>query len=258
MELAELLLSLIQRRLKIHHYRMYMSSQRFRVFSQLRALENFVKAKLVTIHPNPGPHSRDKTEEGKERRRERRYEKRKEKRKQKKEAKEKQDEEKKKREEKHIRIAGIATWNVQRMSLGTRNRRKAKSVATYTSRQGWDATLLTEVRAEGNGKIWMGEEDERVVIVYAQRAAIMLRGRILDAWIEEGQLVKYSNRSIAVKAMNMILISTYQPVHRGNINLEVEQAKEELKILTKWADKDNVLIVGGDFNAHVGADEDRP
>ena len=250
-----MLLSLIQQRLKIHHYRMYMSSQRFRVFSQLRALENFVKAKLVTIHPNPGPHSRDKTEEGKERRRERRYEKRKEKRKQKKEAKEKQDEEKKKREEKHIRIA---TWNVQRMSLGTRNRRKAKSVATYASKQGWDATLLTEVRAEGNGKIWMGEEDERVVIVYAQRAAIMLRGRILDAWIEEGQLVKYSNRSIAVKAMNMILISTYQPVHRGNNELEVEQAKEELKILTKWADKDDVLIVGGDFNAHVGADEDRP
>ena len=67
-----------------------------------------IKIKLQTIHPNPGP--RNKTEEAKKKRREKRYQRRNERRRLKKEAKEK--------------IIRVATWNVQRMSLGTRNKTK--------------------------------------------------------------------------------------------------------------------------------------
>ena len=77
---------------------------------------SLVKIQLRTIHPNPGP--RDKTEEGKRRRRERRYERRKEK-------KLVKEQERRRREN----IVNITTWNVQKMSLGGRNLRKAKDIA---------------------------------------------------------------------------------------------------------------------------------
>ena len=83
--------------------------------SSLNIVRGEIKLKLLTIHPNPGPRGRDKSDEGKKARRERRYKKRIEKR--------------------TVRPKGsendieIITWNVQRMSLGTANKRKMRMVA---------------------------------------------------------------------------------------------------------------------------------
>ena len=112
--------------------------------SSQRSVDNYIKDSLVTIHPNPGP--RDKTKEGKRRRREYRSNKRKEK-------KNKKQEEKLKQEEEKQKTLKIATWNVQRMSLGTRNKRKAKAVAEFARKEEWDIILLSEVRAESNGTV---------------------------------------------------------------------------------------------------------
>ena len=60
----------------------------------------------------------------------------------------------------------VVTWNVQRMSLGRRKKRKARAVAEYARRNGWEIVLLTEVWAENSGVDWMGEDEERVVFVY--------------------------------------------------------------------------------------------
>ena len=59
----------------------------------------------------------------------------------------------------------VVTWNVQRMSLGTRKKRKARAVAEYARRSGWEIVLLSEVWAERSGVDWLGEEEERVVFV---------------------------------------------------------------------------------------------
>ena len=50
----------------------------------------------------------------------------------------------------------VVTWNVQRMSLGGRWKRKAREVAKYASECKWDVVLLNEVRSEGRS-VWMGE-----------------------------------------------------------------------------------------------------
>ena len=47
------------------------------------------------------------------------------------------------------------------------------------------------------------------------------------------------------------------PVWRGNNDAEIEIAREDLKEHIEWANKNEVLIVGGDFNAHIGENEDR-
>jgi hypothetical protein len=52
-------------------------------------------------------------------------------------------------------------------------------------------------------------------------------------------------------------VATYQLVYRGNNDEVIEATKEELKLLAKQASKDDVLIIGGDYNAHIGGGEGR-
>ena len=251
-EIAELSLPLSTCRHKFHHAETLKSSQVLvRIISLFlresqRLSTVLVKIHLQTIHPNPGP--RNKSEEAKKLRRERRYEKR----------KQKKEEKNREKQDTKDKIVNISTWNVQRMSLGTRNKRKAKSVAEYARKKKWDAVLLSEVRSENRGTTWLGGEETLTAIIHTQKAAILLRGRLLEKWSEGGQLVKYAERSIAVKCGDIVLISTYMPVFRGNNEIEIIQAREDLKNLSQWAHKDEILIIGGDFNAHVGGGEERP
>ena len=205
----------------------------------LRALIAVIKYKLQTIHPNPGP----RNEEGRRRRTERRKKKRVEKRLKKQEAKEKS--------------ILVVTWNVQRMSLGTRNKRKAKSVAELAKKENWDIVLLSEVRAERNGVVWIGEGEDLTAIVFCKRAGILIRGHMLRKWGEGGQSVEFKERAIQIRINEFVFVSTYQPVYRGGNDVELEQAKAEVKELAGKARREDVLVIGGDFNAHVGGGEDR-
>ena len=69
---------------------------------------------------------------------------------------------------------------------------------------------------------------------------------------------KQSERSVSVKMDGTVLTATYQPVYTGNNEAEIEVAKDVLLEHTKWAKKEEILLVGGDFNAHVGGGEVRP
>ena len=208
-----------------------------------RRREREIEINLQTIHPNPGP--RDKTEEGKRARRERRKEKRNEKRR----ARINTTSQKS--------LLNVITWNVQRVSLRQRNRRRLREIAEKANKNNWDAVLLSEVNGEGQGTIWLGEDEKLIAIVHTNKAAILLRGQTLQAWCEQGQITKHSQRSISIKTMGHSLTSTYLPVWRGNNEAEIEEAKEDLRLHIQWANKDEVLIVGGDFNAHIGGNEDR-
>lgn len=203
--------------------------------------EGEIKWRLETIHPNPGP--RDKTAEGLRSRRERRYKKRKEKRSANDKTKEHLD---------------IITWNVQRMSLGTFNKRKAKSVATIAEKNNWDSVLLSEVRASRNGVEWLGENDNLTAIIHSTRAGILLRGELLKLWCKEGQKKRQDERTVSVKMDRTVLVSTYQPVYVGNNEAEIEEAKQILLQHKQWAAREDILVIGGDFNAHIGGGENRP
>ena len=178
------------------------------VFRQVRA---YVAWRLRSIHPNPGPRRRDKSDEAKKARRERRKVGRQERK------------ERKKRESQvgDRREMVVATWNVQRMSLKSREKRKAREVAAYVKECGWDVVLLSEVLAEGEGVVWMGEEEERVAFVHSERAGVLLRGDVLQAWCEEGVVKKFSKRHVSVKVKGVVLTATYLPVRMGGNAMEV-------------------------------------
>lgn len=213
---------------------------------ELRCLVNFIKFKLSTIHPNPGP-GRDKTEEGRKRRRERRYQKRKDNR----EARLRR-EDRKSAKKKYT----IVTWNVQRMTLRDYHKRKAKRVAEYVRNQKWDAVLLSEVLADKPGVVWLGDGRDLTAIVHSEKAGVLLQGELLEGWNRGGQKKMISERSVSVNVNGMVLTATYLPVFIGTNNEQIDNAKDILAKHVKWSKKEEIRIGGGDFNAHVGSDEE--
>ena len=216
------------------------------ILGLLRMLREHVEAvvaiRLRSIHPNPGPGGRDKSERGRAERMARKRATRESKR----QARTGQEQGGGKEE------INVVAWNVQRMSLTDRRREKARGVVEYARRCRWDAVLLSEVRAERGGVVWMGDEEERVVIVHSEKAGVLLRGELVRRWCEEGMVHRLSGRTVSVKVRGMVLVATYLPVSGSGNAEEVEEELEVLGSHVSWAKESEVLVVGGDFNAHVG------
>ena len=208
-----------------------------------------IRWRLQSIHPNPGP--RDKSDEAKRLRRE----KRKDARIRKRERRSLQREEEASGRKKEEMV--VVTWNVQWMSLRGMWKRKAKSVAKMAHERKWDVVLLSEVRADGEGVMWMGQDEELVTVVHSEKAAVLLRGESLKRWCEGGQKKKMSRRSVAVKVDGVVLVSVYMPVS-GSEETTIEEAKEAVVEQVMWAEREEILVVGGDMNAHVGSGSQRP
>ena len=105
--------------------------------------------------------------------------------------------------------------------------------------------------------VWLGQGDEGVVVVHLERAGVMMTGEVLKAWSEGGMKKKMGKRTVSVKARGLQFTSTYQPVWYGNNRLEVEEEKEVLAEHVRWKGKGEILVVGGDYNAHVGGGRGR-
>ena len=81
----------------------------------------------------------------------------------------------------------VVTWNLQRVSLREQNRGRLRRVAEWVEKRGWEVVLVTELFGEGEGVIWIGENEHRTALVHGRKAWVLLRGTALLRWIEEGQ-----------------------------------------------------------------------
>ena len=211
-----------------------------------------IRMRLQTIHPNPGPRNRQgRSDEDRRKRREKRKERRKRNSDRKKERK-RQERSGKVKEE-----LRVVTWNVQGMSLRGMWKRKAKTVARMAMEQEWDAVMLTEIRADDEGVVWLGQDEELAALVHSEKAAILLRGELLKRWCEGGQKKKLSERVVSVKVDGVVLVSVYMPVWSARRREEIEAVREAVVEQAGWADREEVLVIGGDWNAHVGNDNAR-
>ena len=50
----------------------------------------------------------------------------------------------------------VVTWNVMRLSVRETNRRRLRSVAERVRQERWEMVLLTELRADEEGMVWLG------------------------------------------------------------------------------------------------------
>jgi hypothetical protein len=48
-----------------------------------------------------------------------------------------------------------------------------RSVASFAEKEKWDVFLLTEVRADRNGVVWLGENNNLVAVIHSEKAAVL-------------------------------------------------------------------------------------
>ena len=108
--------------------------------------------------------------------------------------------------------------------------------------------MLTEVWAENSGVDWMGEGG---ICVFGESGSYDEGGGV-----EEGMCQKVDRRTVSVKVSGFVFTTTYMLVQVAG-NEEIEAAFEVLAVHVGWKRGDEVNVVGGDFNAHVGRDETR-
>ena len=46
--------------------------------------------------------------------------------------------------------------------------------------------------------VWLGEDEERVVLIHGKKAGVMLRGEAQEKWVEGGQQKWFGERVVAV------------------------------------------------------------
>ena len=59
-------------------------------------------------------------------------------------------------------------------------------MAERVRQEKWEMVQLTELRADEDGVVWLGEGEERVVLIHGKKAGVMLRGEALEKWVEGG------------------------------------------------------------------------
>ena len=140
---------------------------------------------------------------------------------------------------------------MRRMSVREANRRKLREVAERVVGEGWEVVLLSELREDGEGVVWLGEGEREVVLVHGRKAGIMLWGAALGLWVEEGQQKWLGERVVAVVLGGLRLVSVYQPSW-GADREGMERCRRDMGSQVAAGGRES-LVMGGDFNANVGA-----
>ena len=144
-----------------------------------------------------------------------------------------------------------------KMTMREQNRERMRTVVTNIQKHGWEVVLMTEITSlEEEGVIWMGEAAKLIFIINSKHSAILLRGRALNEWLEGGQKKWMTKRTTAAKVGEICLASVYQP-HSGHNAEEIEEYRGEIEEHIERSGPEEVLVVGGDHNAHVGRGEER-
>ena len=135
------------------------------------------------------------------------------------------------------------------------NRDRLRRILYEIGRQGWEIVLMTEIRADEKGEVWLGGDEERVAVIHSERAAIVLRGQALEEWIGEGQRKWLEERVVTVVLGGMRLVSVYQPIW-GTDEGALEGCRGEIERQVEMGGSEK-LVIGGDFNASVGRNQFR-
>ena len=100
----------------------------------------------------------------------------------------------------------------------------------------------------------MGGANDPIALVHSQKAGVLLRGGILERWTNQGQKKWMLERTTAVAVNNMRLVAVYQPIWSGGQGQEhIKQNRTEVEEQIGSGNGGELLIIGGDHNAHIGA-----
>ena len=104
---------------------------------------------------------------------------------------------------------------------------------------------MTEVTAETRGVIWMGDDNNKISIIHHEKTTIILRGEMLNRWIEGKQVKIFSEITTSIKIGKLRLISAYQPLwEHGREEIELFRSHLENE-LTSSNSRESLIIRGG-------------
>ena len=104
------------------------------------------------------------------------------------------------------------TWNLQGISTRDQNRSLLRIAVEHARQQKWKAVMISEIRSEQEGIIWLGDKPNQAVVIHSQKCGVLLLNDLLEEWIASGQQKSFSERVTAVQIGRLRLIATYQPV----------------------------------------------
>ena len=104
--------------------------------------------------------------------------------------------------------------------------------------------LLTELRADEEGLVWLGEDEERVVLIRGKKAGVMLRGEALGKWVEGGQQKWFGERVVADVVGGLRLVSVYQPSW-GADGDGMERCREDMERQVAMGNRERIVIGRG-------------
>ena len=116
-------------------------------------------------------------------------------------------------------------------------------MAERVRQERWEMVLLTEPRADEEGVVWLGEDEERVVLIHWKKAGVMLRGEALEKWVEGGQEKWFGEKVVAVVVGGLRLVSVYQPSW-GADGEGVESCRRDMERQWQWGTGKGLLLWG--------------
>ena len=99
----------------------------------------------------------------------------------------------------------------------------------------WDITLLSEIRSEAPGTLWLGDGRDRMALVHSRKTGVVLSGSALEEWTRNGQKVEHGERTTAVVTEGARFVAAYQPLwSRGEEEVEAFREEVENQMARSW------------------------
>ena len=149
---------------------------------------------------------------------------------------------------KPLKTRKVVTWNLQGISTRNQNCSRLRSAVEHARQQKWKAVMISEIRLEQEGIIWLGDKPNQAIVIHSQECGVLLLGDLLEEWIASGQQKSFSERVTAVQIGRLRLIATYQPLWSKGPE-EIKKFRKDLENELARTPKESVPILGGDWNA---------
>ena len=148
------------------------------------------------------------------------------------------------------RSTTIWTWNVQRARFAFPFKGRFTEILRTIRKSKAETIMVLEFKKKDPGIKWIKAGDFYGVLVHGKHSGVILKCAWASDWKEQGYQRRQGDRSTMVMVKNLRLVATYQPVWNGE-NEDFLVFREELDSMSWQVSRNEVLLIGGDFNSNV-------
>ena len=149
-------------------------------------------------------------------------------------------------------VMSIATWNVQAMPVQGHDLSKLESLVEIAKRRRWQAVLVADLHSDAASVMDLNSW----ILVHSRRTGVLLSPPLARQWRQEGSRSHHAPLGSRVFVGHFCLYAVYAP-HSG-LPAERESFLDTLAVDIRQVPASSKLVLGGDFNADLGANAGMP